>query len=306
MNKVGVLFAGQGSQYIGMGQDFYNEFDYVREIYKKANSILGYEIESICFKENDMLNQTIFTQPSILTTSIGIYTAFLKELNIKPNIVEGFSLGEYSALFAARVFDFETIIKLVKYRAKLMNEAAEQNKGAMAAIIGLEKNILEKLCQNESEFVHIANYNCSTQFVVSGTENAVKNICEKAKAVSARRAIILNVSGAFHSPLMSGAAKKMLEVLQKTKFSKPSIPIVMNCNAQYLNEKDLFIVMKKQIESSVYFEDSVKLMIKDGVDTFIEIGPGNVLTALVKKIDPNMKVITINKLSDLNNLKGEI
>jgi [acyl-carrier-protein] S-malonyltransferase len=306
MKKIAILFAGQGSQYIKMGQDFYNEFDYIKDIYKKANSILGYNIEDICFKENDLINQTIYTQPCILITSLAIYTALIKELDIKPNIVCGFSLGEYSALYASKVFDFETILKLIKSRAEYMQDATLKTKGKMAAIIGMQQEKLDSLCKeqsNENEFVQIANYNCPGQYVVGGTSKAVESLCETALKNGARRAITLNVSGAFHTPLMSCAADKMYAIIKNTKYSQPEVPIVMNCNAQYLKFENIPELMKKQIESSVYFEDSIRLMINDGVETFIEIGPGSVLTGLVKKIDSSKNLISINTLDDLKSLK---
>ncbi|MDD2227302.1 MAG: ACP S-malonyltransferase [Clostridia bacterium] len=306
MKKTAILFAGQGSQYIKMGQDFYGEFDYVKDIYKKANSILGYNLEDICFKENDLINQTIYTQPCVLVTSIAIYTALLKELNIIPNVMCGFSLGEYGALYAAKIFDFETIIKLIKHRAEFMQNATEQTKGKMAAILGMQQEKLASLCKEQSggnEFVHIANYNCPGQYVVGGTVKAVEKLCEKALQNGARRAVILNVSGAFHTPLMSYASEKMYDIIKKTKYSSPEIPVIMNCNAKYLEIENLPELMKKQIESSVYFEDSIRLMINDGIDTFIEIGPGSVLTGLVKKIDSSKTLISINKLDDLKSLK---
>lgn len=304
--KTAILFAGQGSQYIKMGQDFYDKFDYVKEIYKKAGLILGYNIEDICFKENDLINQTIYTQPCVLTTSLAIFSALLKETNIKPDALCGFSLGEYSALYASKVFDLETIIKLIKHRAEFMQEATEKTKGKMAAIIGMQKEVLASLCKEQSngeEFVQIANYNCPGQYVVGGTAKAVENLCEKALQNGARRAVVLNVSGAFHTPLMCLAADKMYGIIKNTKYSKPETPIIMNCNAKYLNIEHLPVLMKTQIESSVYFEDSIRLMINDGIDTFIEIGPGNVLAGLVKKIDSTKTVISINSISDLENLK---
>ncbi|MDD3397126.1 MAG: ACP S-malonyltransferase [Clostridia bacterium] len=306
MKKTAILFAGQGSQYIKMGQDFYNQFDYVKDIYKKASSILGYNIEDICFKENDLINQTIYTQPCVIVTSLAIYTVLMKELKISPNIMCGFSLGEYTALYASKVFDLESIIKLVKNRAEFMQDATKQTKGKMAAIIGMQQEILALLCKEQSkadEFVQIANFNCPGQYVVGGTAKAVEQLCEKALQSGARRAVVLNVSGAFHTPLMCLASNKMYDIIKRTKYSCPEVPVVMNCNAKYLNSKDLPELMKKQIESSVYFEDSIRLMINDEIDTFIEIGPGSVLTGLVKKIDSSKTLISINTLEDLKSLK---
>jgi [acyl-carrier-protein] S-malonyltransferase len=297
-----VLFAGQGSQYIGMGKDFYDKYDYVKDLYKSASLVLGYDLEDLCFKENELINQTKYTQPAVLVTSIAIFEVLKREYNLTIDATAGFSLGEYSALHASGVFDYQTIIHLIKYRALYMHEAALQTKGGMAAIIGMKREDLEKLCEEDSH-VSIANYNCPNQLVVGGVYDHVVTLCEKAKQNGAKRAIMLNVSGGFHTSLMSEAASKMVDLIMHTKYHNPKFSIYMNCNALKLELPNLPQLMKKQIESPVYFEDTIRHMIESGVDTFIEVGPGSVLSGFVKKIDISKKSITIDKLSDLELLK---
>lgn len=309
MEKIAILFSGQGSQYIGMGQDFFNKYDEVKELYEKANHVLGYDLTQICFAENELINQTQYTQPSVLVTSLGIYTALLKETKIKPNVVAGFSLGEYSALYASGIFDFEKIVYLIKQRAYYMERCANIHPGKMAAIIGLNQEILTNICHEVTKIhgtVQIANLNCPNQLVIGGKKEAVEMVCEKAKEKGARRAVILNVSGGFHTPLMSEAAKEMYEEVIKTPYNKPEIDILMNATADYLQINQLPQLMKKQIESSVYFEDTIKKMIADGIETFIEIGPGSVLSGFVRKVDRTKTVISIDKLSDLERVKSWI
>ncbi len=308
MSKVAILFAGQGAQYVGMGKEFYDKYQFVRDIYAKANQHLGYKLEDICFVDNTKLDETIYTQTAILTTSIATYTAFLRDTGLKPDALAGFSLGEYSALYASKVFDLDSIIQLVKYRAESMQQCAIENKGTMAAIIGMDRDRLESLCMEEchgNDLVQVANYNCSSQYVVGGTLSAVNTLCQKAIEQGAKRAIELKVSGAFHTPLMKCASDKMKEYLTNFRPNQPQIPIVMNYNAKYL-DTDVATLMTRQIESSVYFEDSIKRLIDDGIDTFVEIGPGSVLSGLVRKIDRNAKVYHINKISDIELIKGEL
>ncbi len=309
MKKIAILFSGQGSQYIGMGKDFYDQYDEVKSLYQTASEVLGYDITKLCFEENALINETQYTQPCVLITSLGIYTALMKEFNIIPEVVSGFSLGEYSALFASGIFDLKTIVYLIKQRANYMEQSATLNPGKMAAIIGMDQEVLNKLCQEITEkigLVQIANYNCPGQLVVAGLKEAVEALCEKAKENGARRAIILNVSGGFHTPLMQKAASKMYEEIIQCSFNKQNIPIIMNATADYLQIEELPQLMKKQIESSVYFEDTIRKMIASGVDTFIEIGPGGVLSGFVRKIDRTKTVISIDKLADLEGVKSWI
>jgi len=307
--KIAILFAGQGSQYIEMGKDFYDKYDEVKVLYDNASEVLGYNLTEICFQDNTLINQTQYTQPSVLVTSLGIYTALINEMKIKPTVVAGFSLGEYSALYASGIFDFNQIVYLIKQRAHYMERCAVKNPGKMAAIIGLDTQVLTEICDDVTKtygLVKIANYNCPNQLVIGGVEEAVLKVCEYAKEKGAKRAILLNVSGGFHTPLMNEAAEKMYEEIIRTTYHQPKINIIMNATANYLEFEQLPQLMQKQIESSVYFEDTIRRMIEDGIETFIEIGPGTVLSGLVRKIDRTKTVISIDKIDDLERVKSWI
>lgn len=303
--KIALVFSGQGSQYIGMGKDLFDRYQEVRKMYQEASEILGYDLTNLCFTDNDLLNQTIYTQPAVLVTACAIYEVIKKEYPSEVSVMSGFSLGEYSALYAAGVYDFKTIVSIVKKRAEAMNLAAEMTKGSMAAIIGMERDTLKKICEEIGD-VYIANYNSPVQIVVGGQVDQVTKLCNYVKTVYNKRGILLNVSGAFHTPLMHSAALKMQEHLKDTNYQQPIVDVIMNYNAQPLDINCLVDLLTKQIESSVLFEDSVKLMIEQyHIDTFIEIGPGRVLSGLIKKINPTKKIISIDNWNDIDILQGD-
>ncbi|HHU56320.1 MAG TPA: ACP S-malonyltransferase [Acholeplasmataceae bacterium] len=300
--KKALVFAGQGAQYIGMGKDFYEKFDYVKSMYDEASKILGFDVPSICFEDNDQLSQTKYTQPCILVTSIAIYEVLKREIGLNPICVAGFSLGEYSALYASGIFSFQNIITLIKYRAMYMDECANQTKGKMAAVIGLDQITLESIC-NEVGEVQIANYNSPTQLVISGNSESVDKVMQKIKGI-AKRVIPLNVSGAFHTPLMEKAANKIYELVNKMPYNNPTFPIIANYTGKTLDINNLPEIMKKQITSSVQWIKTVEYMIDSfHIDEFVEIGPGKVLSGLIKKIAPNKKTISINNVEDLQSLR---
>lgn len=303
MRKTGLLFSGQGAQAPNMGKDIYEKYDYVRDMFKEANQILGYKLEGIIFKDNPLLNQTKYTQASVLVVSLALYEVIRRELNIEANVLAGFSLGEYSALYANGIYNFSEIVDIVNKRANFMDEVAINNKGMMAAVIGLEKDILEDICDTVGN-VWIANYNTPSQLVISGISKSVEEVIEIVTNDYKKRAIPLNVSGGFHSPLMINAASKLGEVLEKYNAKKPKLPMLMNYNAEELDFNNLKNALKLQVHSPVYFSDTISKMINDyNVDLFVEVGPGKVLSGFVKKIDRSKEVVNFEKLQDILNYK---
>jgi len=273
------VFPGQGAQAIGMGKGLAEEY------LDKANQILGFDLKKICFEgPEDQLKQTAITQPAILTVSIAMFKQQTTDNKQQTQFVAGHSLGEYSALVAAGSISFEDAVKTVHLRGKFMQEAVPIGEGAMAAILGGERSVIENICQEICQ-VWPANYNAPGQIVISGQKSAVNAACEKLKAAGVKRTIPLAVSAPFHCPLMQPAADKLKAELDKIEIKDATIPIIANVTAKPVTSsaeiKDLLI---KQVTGSVLWEDSVKYMLSQGVDNFIEVGPGKVLTGLIKKI----------------------
>ncbi len=305
MNRLAVIFAGQGSQYTSMGLDFVDAYPFLKEKEKIASSILGYDTRQVLSSTDGTLNETKYTQPLTLLASIYAYEA-LKTLNAEISACAGFSLGEYSALYASGIFSYEQILEIIKFRSNLMQECSMTNPGKMAAIIGLDSVYIEQICKEASNqgVVVLANYNSPIQSVISGEELAVNIAIEKAKLQGAKRAILLNVSGAFHSPLMKKAGDELAQYLNQIKPHHMEIPIYMNSTAKPLVEKQLYQEMEKQIQSSVYFKQMIQRMKADGITHFLEIGPGKVLSGLIKKIDIDAQVSNLDKLDNIEQLKG--
>lgn len=302
MSKIAFIFPGQGAQYCGMGQDFYEKTAIGKEVYDKASELLGFSVPELCFEKNDRLDITEYTQAAMVTTSIAMMRVLEAEKGIKPFVAAGLSLGEYCALAAAGVMSDEDAIKTVRQRGILMQEAVPQGVGAMAAILSLEASEIEEVLR-DMEGVQIANYNCPGQIVISGRKEMVEKANEKLLSAGAKRAIMLNVSGPFHSEMLRGAGEKLGEVLDKVDINKPVIPYVSNVTAQYVTEKDeVKDLLKKQVSSSVRWQQSVETMLADGVDTFIEIGPGKTLAGFIKKIRRDVTVLNIEKMEDLEKL----
>ena len=286
----GYVFPGQGSQFTGMCHDLFIKFDNVKPLFKRAETILGFDISKIMFEgTKEELTQTKVTQPAIFIHSMAILKVL--EDSFKPDLVAGHSLGEFSSLVAAGVLNFEDGLRLVSIRAKAMQKSCESTNGTMAAILGLDNSIIEKICSNIEGTVVAANYNCPGQVVISGEVSAVKNACEKLSEAGARRALILPVGGAFHSKLMNDAKDELSKAINETSFNSPICPIYQNVNGRPEHLVDnIKRNLISQLTSPVKWTQSVNKMIEDGCQDFIEIGPGKVLQGLIKKINRDANV----------------
>lgn len=298
MSRIAFIFPGQGAQVCGMGQDFYEQTETGKKIFDKASGLLGFSMPELCFEKNDRLDITEYTQAAMVTAGIAMMRV-LEEKGIKPDVAAGLSLGEYCALAAAGIMSDEDAICTVRQRGILMQEAVPVGEGAMAAILALDAAAIEAVT-GAMEGVWIANYNCPGQIVISGKKAAVEEACEKLKAAGAKRALLLNVSGPFHSGMLTVAGEKLAQVLADVEIYTPRIPYVANVNAQFVTTaepvKDL---LTRQVSSSVRWQQSVEAMINDGVDTFIEIGPGRTLAGFMKKISKEVKTMNVEKLEDI-------
>ena len=279
------IFPGQGAQYAGMGKELYNYSELAKEMFEKANNILGFSITDIMFGEDsDALKQTKVTQPAIFIHSVIL--AKLLENNFKPDMVAGHSLGEFSALTTANYISFDDGLKLVAKRASAMQKACEKNPSTMAAVLGLEDSKVEEICLEIKEIVVPANYNCPGQLVISGTNKGIEIACEKLILAGAKRAIKLPVGGAFHSPLMDSARKELEEAIYATKFTEGICPIYQNVTAKAITSpKVIKENLNKQLTASVLWTQNMRQMILDGVTNVTEVGPGKVLQGLFKKVD---------------------
>ncbi|MCJ7691739.1 MAG: ACP S-malonyltransferase [Clostridiaceae bacterium] len=303
MSKIAFIFPGQGAQYIGMGKELYENIEVCKNIFNIADKELNFKLSKLCFEGTDSeLNITENTQPAILTTSIAVLMA-LKEHGIRCDVTAGLSLGEYSALVCSGSMDFRDAVKLVKKRGRFMQEAVPVGIGTMAAILGLDANLVEEACSEArtSGIVEIANLNCPGQIVIAGEIVAVEHALEIAKSKGAKRVMLLSVSAPFHTSMLRPAAEKLERELQNISFKDFSIPVMTNVNGDYVkSKKDIKANLKLQVMSSVLWETTIRNMIKDGVDTFVEIGPGKVLSGFVKKIDRKLTVINIEDMASLN------
>ena len=305
MSKIAFIYPGQGAQVCGMGQDFYEQTETGKQVFDLATEILGFSVPELCFTKNDRLDITEYTQAAMVTTSIAM-TKVLEEKGVKPDVAAGLSLGEYCALYAAGAMTEKDAIATVRQRGILMQEAVPVGQGAMAAILAMDASAIEEVISG-IDGVQIANYNCPGQIVISGKKEAVETACEKLKEAGAKRAIMLNVSGPFHSRMLTGAGEKLGEVLEQVEIHPLSIPYVANVTAEYMTDAaDVKPLLMKQVSSSVRWEQSVRAMLADGVDTFIEIGPGKTLAGFMKKIDRPVKVLNIEKLEDVDKVVEEV
>jgi len=279
------VFPGQGAQFTGMGLDLYEKSPLAQQLFEQANTILGFHITDLMFEgTNEEFKETRITQPAIFLHSV-ILAKTLGD-RFKPEMVAGHSLGEYSALVANGTLNFEDGLRLVAKRASAMQKACDLVPGTMAAVLGLDDAIVEKICAETEVIVVAANYNCPGQLVISGEEEAINKACEALKAAGARRALVLNVGGAFHSPLMQPALEESAVAIENTVFNKPTCPIYQNVTGKaVLDPAEIKANLISQLTAPVFWTQSIQQMIKDGATLFTEVGPGNVLQGLVKKID---------------------
>lgn len=299
--KIAFVYSGQGAQYPGMGQDLYEEYEVVRNVFEEASAALEMDVAALCFEDNDKLNKTTYTQPAILTLSIAI-DALLKEKGIEPEMVAGLSLGEYSAFVKAEVLDFTTAVKLVKKRGQYMTDAVPAGKGAMSAVMGLDRDTILEACNEASDLgvVSPANYNMPGQIAIAGIKEAVEKAGELLLKKGAKRVVPLQVSGPFHTTLLAPAAEQLAKAIKQVTIKEPKLPIISNTTAKVFSSKEeIAEVMVKQVISPVYWEDSIKKMIDLGVDTFIEVGPGKTLSSFIKKIDKSVTIMNVENKKSL-------
>ena len=298
MGKIVFMFPGQGAQYVGMGKDFYDSFACSKEIFDKANEVLDIDVKKLCFEENEDINITEYTQAAMVTASVAILKK-IEEMGLKPDLTAGLSLGEYCALVASDVMSFEDAVKVVRQRGILMQDTVPAGEGAMSAVLGMKKEAIEAVLPDVEGIVTIANYNCPGQIVITGPKAAVEEASVKLKEAGARRVLPLTVSGPFHSSMLQNAGKELEKELSKVEFSGLKIPYVTNVTAQYVTDiSETKNLLARQISSSVLWQQSVENMIRQGVDTFVEIGPGRTLAGFMRKIDRNVKVYNIQTVED--------
>jgi [acyl-carrier-protein] S-malonyltransferase len=307
-NKIAYVFPGQGSQKVGMGKDLYEIFDSVKAVFKEADEVLGVPLTKLCFEgPEEELRKTINAQPALVSMSYACYKAALSSVGdavIPPSsFYAGHSLGEYTALIFSGVLDYPTTLKLARERGRLMFEAGQKTPGSMAAILGMEESGVNSICQETRTW--LANINCPGQLVISGTKENIDKAIALAISRGAAKAMALQVSGAFHSPLMQPAADSLSKVIEVSKFNNSKIPIVANTSALPLIEsQEIKQELVSQVCTSVQWQKSVEYMIINGVTTFIEIGSGKVLTGLIKRINKNIKTLNVGDLSELANILG--
>ncbi|MCI8948073.1 MAG: ACP S-malonyltransferase [Lachnospiraceae bacterium] len=301
MGKTAFMFPGQGAQYVGMGKDFYDALPVCREMFELAGQASGLDVAGLCFEENDKINITEYTQIAMLAVEVAILKA-IEEKGVTADVTAGLSLGEYGALAASGVMSPADVFKVVRQRGIYMQEAVPTG-GAMTAVMGLDAETIERICEETEGIVSIANYNCPGQIVITGEEAAVSAAAEKLSAAGAKRCVPLKVSGPFHSQMLSGAGEKLGNVLEEVTIQEIRIPYIANVTAEYVQDRgQVKELLKKQVSSSVRWQQTIERMIADGVDTFIEIGPGKTLSGFMRKINRDVKTINIEKLEDLDKL----
>ena len=304
--KLGFLYAGQGSQHPGMGADLYEAYPAFHQVLDTAQAEVDFDLKRTCFEDSEgVLNQTRYTQPCMVAFAAGL-TAVLREKGIVPFAAAGLSLGEYSALHAAGVFDAQTAVRLVAFRGKAMEKAAAGRDSAMTAVLGLDRESLQAACESAADLgtVVIANYNCPGQLVVGGDKAAVDKAATLAKEKGAKRCMPLKVSGPFHTPLMKPAGEALERYFRDVSFGEPDIPVLFNCLGREKGAEDSIpALLVRQVQSSVFMEDTIRRMAELGLDALVEIGPGRALSGFVKKTVPGFPVYAVETVRDVEALE---
>ncbi len=305
MSKIAFMFPGQGAQKAGMGKDFYEQSETARKVIDKATELLDIDMKALCFEENDKLDQTEYTQAALVTVCLAMEHV-LRERGLKADVTAGLSLGEYCAIASAGGMTTEDAITTVRKRGILMQNAVPGGKGSMAAVLGMTGEAIEKVV-DEIDGVTIANYNCPGQIVITGWKESVEKASEALKEAGAKRVLPLNVSGPFHSPMLTEAGKELGQVLENVELSPLQIPYVTNVTAEYVRDiSETKELLAKQVASSVRWQQSVENMIADGVDTFVEIGPGRTLAGFMRKINRDVKVYNVGTWEDVDKVVNEL
>lgn len=303
MGKTAFIFPGQGAQYCGMGKDFYEKFDIARKVYGIAGEATGLDVAGLCFTENDRLDVTEYTQIAMLATEVAILEV-IREQGYRADCCGGLSLGEYGALAAAGVMELPDLFRLIRSRGIYMQEAYPTG-GAMTAVLGLDADVIRKICEDTEGIVSIANDNCPGQIVITGEEGAVQAVSDRLKDAGARRLVPLKVSGPFHSALLAGAGEKLGAELIGVEVKDPAIPYYSNVEAAPVTDSSrVKELLTRQVSGTVRWRETMEHMLADGVDTFVEIGPGKTLTGFLRKISRDVTVCNVAVVEDLDGLAG--
>jgi [acyl-carrier-protein] S-malonyltransferase len=305
MSKIAFIFPGQGAQKAGMGQDFYENFETARSVYDQACEWLSLDMKSLCFEENDKLDLTEYTQAALVTTCLAM-AKVVEEQGLHPDVTAGLSLGEYCAIETAGAMSLQDAVTTVRKRGILMEQAVPAGVGGMAAVLGMAAEEIEKVT-DQIEGVGIANYNCPGQIVITGKKEAIEEASAALKEAGAKRVLPLNVSGPFHSEMLKEAGKELAEVLEQVEISALKIPYVTNVTGEYVTDsRETKALLASQISSSVRWQQSVEKMIAEGVDTFVEIGPGKTLAGFLRKIDRSVQVYNIQTVEDMETVVSQL
>ena len=305
MSKIAFIYPGQGAQKAGMGKGFYENSPLARDIYDRASECLELDMRALCFEENDLLDQTEYTQAAMVTTCLAM-TAVLNEQGAEADVTAGLSLGEYCAIAEAGAMDLLDAIRLVRVRGQLMQHTVPTGEGAMAAVLGMDADQIDAVIEPIAN-VTVANYNCPGQIVITGGTAGIEQASKTLKEAGAKRVVSLNVSGPFHSPMLRSAGEKLGKELSAVQFGELKIPYVTNVTAEYVTDSsEIRELLTRQVYSPVRWEQSIRKMIAQGVDTFVEIGPGRTLTGFLRKIDRNVTVYQVNTWEDSKQIMEEL